>query len=79
MEAGVECCIGDADGEVVWIELFAKPLDLFGVFRVGGVGKDLEQFFITPGGRRNPLVDSCACRRRRLDMMLARVAVVVFR
>ena len=49
VEAGVERCIGDVDGEVVWIELFAKPLDLFGAFRVGGIGKDLEQFFIAPG------------------------------
>jgi hypothetical protein len=48
VEAGSEGGIGDGDGEVLGVEVFAEPFEALGAFRVGGVGKDLEQFFIAP-------------------------------
>ena len=48
IEAGSERRIGDFDGELIGVELFSDPFDLFGTFRMSGVGQDLEQVLIAP-------------------------------
>src|SRR6201995_725336 len=48
VEAGSEGGIGDGDGEVLGVEVFAEPFEALGAVRVGGVGKNLVQFCIAP-------------------------------
>ena len=48
MEASGDCGIGDFDGELVRIELFADPLDLFGSFGMRRIGQNVEQVLIAP-------------------------------
>ena len=49
LEAGGDSGIGDFDDEVVRIELFANPLDLFGAFGMRRIGQNVEQVLIAPG------------------------------
>ena len=48
VEAGSERHIGDFDGELIGVELFADPFDLFGTFRMSRIGQDFEQVLIAP-------------------------------
>ena len=48
MEVGGDCGVGDFDGELVRIELFADPLDLFGAFGMRRISQNVEQVLITP-------------------------------
>jgi hypothetical protein len=47
-EAGGEHGVGEFEVEGVRVELFADPVDLFGVFGMGGIGQNGQQFLIAP-------------------------------
>src|ERR1700686_3596914 len=49
LEAGGDRGVSHFDGELVRIELFADPLDLFGAFGMRRIGQNVEQVLIAPG------------------------------
>jgi len=48
LEPSSEHGVGGIDGERVWIELFANPLDLLGVLGMLGVGENSHEMLIAP-------------------------------
>jgi len=48
VEARGERRVGDFDGEVIGVELFAEPLDLFGAVGMGGIGESGKEMLIPP-------------------------------
>jgi len=48
LEPSSEHGVGGVDGERVWIELFANPLDLLGVLGMLGVGENSHEMLIAP-------------------------------
>jgi len=48
LELGGQHGVGEFDVELVRVELFADPVDPFGVLGMGGIGQDGQQFLIAP-------------------------------
>jgi hypothetical protein len=43
VETGGKCSVSDYSVELVWVELFANPLALFGMFRMTAIGQNFQQ------------------------------------
>jgi hypothetical protein len=70
-ESGGKHGVGAFKVELVRVELFAGPVDLFGVFGMGGIGQDGQQFFIAASEFLNPMTEDGALRTDLLALVNA--------